>query len=198
MNNKLIYGVGICNKGKYNASINRKHTKCYTVWFAMLQRCYSDKYHEKHPTYIDCQVYKDWLYFQSFAKWYHENYYEIIGQKMALDKDILCKGNKIYSPETCIFVPQSINLLFTKTDAKRGELPIGVSYHKQNKKYQANCNIGNKNRVYLGLFNTPEEAFSKYKEFKEQYIKEIAEQYKSQIPVKLYETMINYTVEFND
>ena len=121
MNNKLIYGVGICNKGKYNASINRKHTKCYTVWFAMLQRCYSDKYHEKHPTYIDCQVYKDWLYFQSFAKWYHENYYEIIGQKMALDKDILCKGNKIYSPETCIFVPQSINLLFTKTDAKRGE-----------------------------------------------------------------------------
>jgi len=43
-----------------------------------------------------------------------------------IDKDILVKGNKIYSPETCVFVDRAINLFLTDNGARRGICPIGV------------------------------------------------------------------------
>ena len=54
------------------------------------------------------------VYFQEYGQWFDDNYYEIKGERMALDKDILVKHNKIYSPETCIFVPQTINCMWHK------------------------------------------------------------------------------------
>ena len=169
----------------------------------MLKRCYDSKLHEKYPTYIDCEVDKKWLDYQNFAKWYENNYYEIEGQKMTLDKDILCKGNKIYSPETCIFVPERINTLFIKCDSTRGEYPIGVNYRKRDKIFQANCRIydfkENKSKPkFLGYYETVEQAFEVYKQFKEKYIKEIADYYKEQIPKKLYDGMCKYQVEITD
>ena len=116
---------------------------------------------------------------------------------MTLDKDILIKGNKIYSPNTCIFVPQSINTLFIKSDKSRGNLPIGVYYKKQNKKYIAQCKINNEKK-YLGSFDTSEEAFQAYKQFKEHYIKQIADEYIELIPQELYDAMYNYEVEYED
>ena len=80
----------------------------------MLKRCYDPKYQEKEPTYKGCTVENHLLNFQHMCKWLEENYYEIPGETMCLDKDILCKGNKIYSRNTCIFVPERINLLFVK------------------------------------------------------------------------------------
>ena len=97
----------------------------------MLTRCYSDKYKKKKPTYEDCKVYEELLNFQNFAKWDSENYYEIEGETMCLDKDILVKHNKIYSPETCVYVPNTINVLFTKSDKIRGNTPIGVNEQKK-------------------------------------------------------------------
>ena len=116
---------------------------------------------------------------------------------MCLDKDILSKGNKIYSPNTCIFVPQNINILFTKRNKSRGNLPIGVCYHKQDGKYMSKCSFGD-GQKYLGCYDTPQEAFQIYKEYKEKYIKEVADKYKEYIPQKLYETMYNYEVEIDD
>jgi hypothetical protein len=144
-------------------------------------------------------VCEDWLNFQNFASWYDENYYEIDGEKMQLDKDILIKGNKVYSSNTCVFTPKRINNLFTKRDFDRGKLPIGVCIDKQNsKKYMAQSNGIDGKRKTLGYFDKPLEAFNTYKVFKEKLIKQIAESYKGRIPNNLYESMIRYEVEITD
>ena len=107
----------------------------------MLRRCYDKKILEKFPTYKRCTVCDEWLFYPNFKKWFDENYYEIEGQKMALDKDIISKGNKVYSPENCIFVPNNINVLFTNRKGERGDYPIGVSWKIKNNKFQAQCSF---------------------------------------------------------
>ena len=190
-----VFGVGYLGEGRHMSSINRKHTKHYNLWNSMLQRCYDPKFIEKYPTYTGCKVCPEWHNFQVFSEWVEKNYYEIEGDRMALDKDILCKGNKIYSPKNCIFVPNRINSLFVKCDNSRGDLPIGVSY--TNKKYRAYYHT-DKATQHLGCYNTPEEAFQAYKTFKENYIKGVAEEYKNVIPQKLYEAMLRYEVDIDD
>lgn len=187
---RKTYGVGYIGEGNHNPLINNKKTKVYNTWGNMLKRCYDKKFQNNNSTYIGCKVCDEWLCFQNFADWYDENYYEIEGEMMELDKDILVKGNKIYSPNTCIFVPHRINSLFIKRNSKRGEYPIGVTPHRN--KFSAECEIK------LGVYNTPEEAFKVYKKFKENYIKEIADEYKNKIPLKLYKAMYNWEVEIND
>ena len=201
---KRYYGIGYIGEGKFKVyDKNGKITKCFRTWQSMLQRCYDEKFHKKCLTYDNCEVCEEWLNFQNFGKWFYKNYYKIEGEKICLDKDILVKGNKIYSPDTCIFVPERINTLFTKCNKIRGDYPIGVYYNERNKKFVAQCSIYNYNEnkkkpKYLGLYDAPEEAFEVYKQFKENYIKEIADKYKQQIPRKLYQTMCNYKVEIND
>lgn len=194
-----IFGIGYLGEGKYKSKINKKQEISYNYWFNMLKRCYNKKVQEKQKTYIECTVCEEWHNFQNFAEWFHNNYYEIEGETMCLDKDILVKGNKIYSPNTCIFVPQKINCLFVKSDGTRGELPIGVSKCKGNriKKYIAICSINNKTKN-LGYYATPEEAFDVYKQFKELYIKEIANKYKDKIPEELYNAMYNWKIDIDD
>lgn len=194
---KTVYGIGYLGEGNAKVSENRIHTKQYNTWKGIIQRCYIKKFHEKNPTYIGCSVVEEWLNFNTFSKWYDDNYYEIDKQKMALDKDILVKGNKIYSPETCVFVPSKINNLFTKRESSRGEFPLGVSWNKSYKKYKATCRNKNDHDI-LGYYNTPEDAFLAYKIYKEKLIKQTAEDYKDNIPDNLYCAMLNYKVEIND
>ena len=140
---------------------------------------------------------EEWHNFQNFARWVEENIYFIDRDKINLDKDILQKGNKIYSPDTCIFVPQKINTLFCKANKIRGKYPVGVSYSKINEKFQSKISKRNKT-IHLGFFNTSEEAFYAYKKEKERYIKEVADDYKPYIPQKLYEAMYRYEIEITD
>lgn len=197
-----IYGIGFLGEGKYKTKENGKITKSYDHWRQMLRRCYDPYTINKQLTYANCFVCEEWHNFQNFAQWWEENYYEIEEERMCLDKDILIKDNKIYSPETCLIVPERINILFTKSDAKRGKCPIGVDWHKANNKFRARCSIlnkeNNKELIYLGLYNTSEEAFLAYKIFKEKYIKEIADEYKDLIPSKLYKSMYKYEIEIDD
>jgi hypothetical protein len=195
---KTVYGIGYIGVGEYKAKIKGKITNQYKSWYALIQRCYDEKRHEKEPTYKECRVCDEWLNFQTFAKWYDENFYQIENEKMNLDKDILVKGNKLYSPETCVFVPQIINTLFIKCDARRGSLPIGVSYNKNNKKYMSQCSDGMEENKYIGYFDTIDEAFQRYKINKEKIIKNVAEKYKDNIPKKLYDAMMIYEVSIYD
>ena len=198
---KRYFGVGYLGEGKYKVSENRKLTDEFIIWYHMLQRCYDPKYHEKEPTYKDCTVEDYLLNFQHMAEWIDKNYYEVQGEQMHLDKDILCKGNKIYSRETCIFVPKRINSLFVKSDNSRGKDPIGV-HPRSSGNYQAYCNNGYSGRDYLGNYPTKEEAFQVYKEYKEKVIKETIDSYKGKIPEpfysKLREVMYKYEVEIDD
>lgn len=198
---RRYYGMGYLGEGKYKASKNGKDTKCYKTWSHMLERCYSEKYHKKEPTYKNCAVDNNWLNFQNFAKWYYENFYQIEGERMCLDKDILVKHNKIYSPETCIYVPHTINVLFTKSNKTRGESVIGTT--TANERYYAQCNMinpetGKSKKEYLGYYDTEFEAFQVYKYHKEKNIKMVADYFKKQIPNELYDGLYRYEVEITD
>lgn len=192
-------GIGYIGEGKYTPSINNKLTIQYKYWMSMFYRCYNEGYHKKENTYINCSVCKEWHNYQVFAEWFDNNYYEIENEVMQIDKDILHKGNKIYSPKTCVFVPRSINNLFVKNDKVRGKYPIGVT--ERNSGYQARLNKNTtkiKVRISLGVFATPKLAFDAYKVAKENYIKQVANDYKSKIPSNLYKAMIDYKVEITD
>ena len=196
-----IYGVGYLGEGKYKTTKNGKHTDEYIIWYNMLMRCYDSKCHEKYPTYKGCAVEEYLLNFQNMGAWIKENYYEVPGEIMCLDKDILCKGNKIYSRKTCIFVPQRINTLFVKRDNDRGKDPIGITLIPSGN-YQVKCNDEHGGSVYLGVYSSKEEAFQIYKEYKEKIIKEVIDSYEGIIPEpyysKLKTAMYNYKVEIDD
>ena len=191
-----VYGVGFIGIGDFKSKDeNGKTTKCYEKWHSMHQRCYDSKLHKKQPTYENCTVCQLWNNYQEFAKWDNDNYYEVGNERMVLDKDILCKGNKVYSPENCVYVPQFINTLFVKSDKIRGDYYIGVTKNGNN--FEARLNKDNET-IHLGTYPTPEEAFLVYKQAKEDYIKEVAEEYKDKIDPRAYEALMNYEVDIND
>ena len=190
-----IYNVGMIGN-KCPVSINKKHTKEYLTWHSMLQRCYSEKFKEKHPTYQSAICCKEWLLYENFYKWLHnqENFNKWLnGKYWAVDKDILIKGNKIYSPETCCLVPININSLFTKSDSIRGKLPIGIT--KSGNSFRITSD-----RIKNKRFSNIKEAFCYYKKCKENIIKQMAqEEYdKGNITKKCYDAMMNYQVEITD
>lgn len=193
---KSFQGVGYIGMGKYSS----KDTKIMNCWSNMLKRCYKEN--GKDITYEDCYVCKEWHNFQNFAKWYEENYYEVDGKPTFLDKDILYKGNKIYSPETCVFVPRLINNLFTKRQNECGLYPIGVEPYKNTNKFISIISETHRytktKRTHLGIRDTVEEVFYLYKIYKEKLIKDIADEYKNDIPKKLYYALYNYKVEITD
>ena len=207
-----VYGfgyLGVDKEGNIPKTYESKDGKTvntweYNKWNAMLQRCFDDKFKEKYPTYKDVTCCDRWLCFANFLEDLEvlkQEYDWNKDEKLNLDKDILHKSNKLYSLENCILVPDWVNKLFTKRDANRGECPIGVRYHKRDKKYEAQCNINGK-RTSLGYYNTPEEAFNAYKMAKEQEIKRIADDCVSKGFItkdsRLYNAMISYQVKIAD
>lgn len=189
---KSVFGIGYYGVGKHKAKINYKNTRCYQTWVNIIERCYSEKRQEKQPTYKGCSVAEEWHNFQNFAEWFENNYRE----SFHLDKDILQKGNKVYSPNTCCFVPQEINGLLVKNNINRGEYPIGMSLHKKSNRVRVtHKRIG---RIYTKTYDTIEESFQAYKETKEAYIKEVINKWEGKIDPKVYQALYNYQVEITD
>ena len=186
---ELVYGVGI------NDLLYTRGTPSYQAWTSMLERCYSNKYQNKKNTYLGCTVCEEWLLFSNFKKWFDnpENGYQ---EGYHLDKDILVKGNKIYSPNTCCIVPASINTIFTNRKKNRGIYPIGV-IKRDNGRYVARaCGV----KRHIGVYKTIQEAFYAYKDAKERYIKSIAEKYfqEGKITKRVYDALMKYEVEITD
>lgn len=201
---KSVFGIGYVGIGKHKTSENGESSTIYRIWQRMLQRCYDKRYQERQQTYINCYVCEEWHNFQNFAEWCEENYYEIDGDRIELDKDILCKNNKIYSPETCVFVPKRINSLFTNRKRNRGECVIGVEKLTSGN-YRPRCNVFDEEKrkyksIHLGVYKTEEKAFYKYKKFKENYIKQVADEYYQAdlIPERLYWAMYWWEVNIDD
>ena len=195
-----VYGVGVLG-AKYPTRVNGVKTKEYVLWTNMLVRCYSDSSKKRRPTYEGCEVSDNFKNYEYFYEWCNKQ----IGftnegneNPFHLDKDLLIKGNKVYSEDTCVFIPAEINTLLIKCAATRGEHLIGVSWHKTRKAFVAKVNKSKGKREYLGFFNTEIEAFKAYKQAKESFIKEQANEWKSQIDERAYEALMNYTVEIDD
>ena len=188
-----ILGVGIVGT---NLEPHESLTKVFKTWRNMLNRCYSENWKHGKSTYDDCSVSENFKYYTYFKEWYFKQ----IGHDQEgwhLDKDILIKDNKLYSEDTCCFVPLEINTMFITGKKLRGDLPKGVSRTANGKKYVARVN-GAVNRKYLGQFDTSEEAFLAYKEAKESHIKEVANKWKDQIDPRVYEALMKYEVEITD
>ena len=191
------YGVGYIGIGKFIGGSYSKENIIYDYWDGILRRCYSERIKKLRNSYSDCLVDECWHNLQNFGEWFEKNYNPKCMKSWCLDKDILVKGNRIYSPETCCFVPNEINVIFTNGYIRRGEYPKGVSYKPKINKYIAQYQ---KDGVvtHIGTFKTVDEAFQAYKEVKEKYIKEKADKWKDQIDPRVYEAMYNYQVEITD
>lgn len=196
----LVQGVGF-NEGKYLVCEAGVKTKEYSLWRSMLERC-TPKFWITHPTYVGTTHSENFKSYTFFHEWCQEQKgFKSIDENnryWQLDKDLLLRGNKHYSEDTCVFVPQRLNKLLIKSDACRGELQVGVHRLAKGRGYIAKCNIGTGTQKYLGYFKTPQEAFQAYKTFKEALIKEVANEYKEQLDYRVYEALMNYEVNEND
>lgn len=182
-------GVGYNSGGKHKVRIDNKDVLSYIVWRNMLRRCYSKDNRPKDKTYKDCVVSPEFHDYQDFAEWYTNHDYYGLGY--CLDKDILVKNNKVYSPSRCCLVPMEINNLFIDRRGDRGGLPIGVTYHPQSGKFISRLSTSN-GRIYLGLFQTAGEAYQAYKLAKEDYVKQVVSEWRGRIDENIYIKLMNW------
>ena len=187
--NRLIYGVGI-NDANYVLRIYKELPKTndkrnqkliwrcpfYARWVHMLERCFSNKLKTRYPTYKDVTCCEEWLTFSNFKSWMEQQDWE----GKSLDKDLLVYQNKVYSPETCVFIDQRLNNFLVKCDKTRGIYPIGVSYNTDPKmvnplKYPYRAQISDRGmKVLLGLYLTPEEAHKAWQKAKIKQAQDLA------------------------
>lgn len=193
-NRTKVLGIGILDI-PFSKNSSETTRRAYNVWEDVLDRCYNDETKKRMPTYEGCTMCKEWWLFSNFLKWFEEN----IKNGQHIDKDILIKGNKVYSPETCCSVPKSINSMMASCHSRGNrDLPVGV--YKNGNKYVSYISFSDSTQKYLGIFATVEEAFGVYKKEKEMHIKRVAQEYfdKGEITEKVYMALMNYKIEITD
>ena len=198
---KLAYGVGVNDWHTNISNGSSKHIPEYKMWLRVLERSLSDKWKVSNPTYKDTTVDPRWYSMTAFI----EDVSTLVGYDKAitngwhLDKDLLVKGNKLYSKDTCCFLPIEINSLMVMHRSSRGAHPCGVHFRKRHTK-RPYCAVISRGGAYktLGCFATAEEAFLVYKEAKETYIKEVANKWKDKIDPRAYEALMKWNVDITD
>lgn len=193
---RLVRGIGV--KGnKYFSSVDNKPVKEYRLWESMLDRC-TEKHWSTHPTYTGTTCSENFKSYTFFYEWCQEQIgfgnIDSNNRYWHLDKDLLVKGNKLYSEDTCVFIPAKLNNLILKGDKRRGDYSIGVFYRADRGKFMCSCDP----KGYIGLFATEYDAFLAYKKYKESFIKAVAIEYKQQLDARAYKSLIDYSVEFDD
>lgn len=177
---KSVTNVGYFGEGKYKST---SHSTFWKIWSNMLKKCYNIRVQENQPTYKNVTVCEEWHNFQNFAEWSEKNY--VCG--FVLDKDIICKECKIYSPETCCFVPQEINSLFVNGSNKK--YPTGV--FKRGNKFVAQISIKNTIKN-LGSFSIMEKAIETFKTAKQQHIRKTANEWKNKLDINVFNHIIKH------
>lgn len=197
-NRRSVYGVGYIGFGHYDSGT---HNKIYKRWQSMLQRCYDESFIKDHPTYFGCSVVEEWHNFQNFAAWVENQSNYSLEVLYHLDKDLLEKGNKVYSPDKCSLLPFEINILITTSQSARGDLPIGVIWHKKKQEYRAQMTMtvdGVRKNKHILSSDCPLKCFESYKRYKEDHFKFMAEKYKESLTEAAYLALISRKVDIND
>lgn len=190
---RLVQGVGVNDWG-HPVSVNNKQMLEYQLWTDIMRRCYSEFELKRHPSYIGCEASDKFKIFSNFVYWCRDQVgFGVEGWQ--LDKDILIRGNKLYSEDTCCFVPPEINSLFLKNKLRRGNHLIGVS--KYGNKFKSMYQQGGKCK-FLGYYETENEAFNAYKKDKEEYVKYIANKWRGKIDDRVYQSLMEYEVNIGD
>ncbi|MNR09757.1 hypothetical protein D3C85_1259730 [compost metagenome] len=176
----VVAGVGFMGEGMHSST---NQNKSYRHWVHMIKRCYSctDEYKNYHDKFVT----EEWFNFQNFTDWalIQHGFNE---RKWQLDKDILVQGNKIYSPETCCFVPARINSLVIKSDATgKAADEFGTIYF--------NVRIATGERVNKG-FKERDEGLAWYRAEREKAIKAVADEYKDVLDRRVYDALYCWKV----
>ena len=185
-----LFGVGYFGIGEYKSSFKGKNTEEYESWKGMMERGYCPKLKEKLPTYRDCTVHIEWHNFQVYADWYTSQ--EFYGLGYTLDKDLLVRGNKHYSPENCTLLPRGLNSMLSAPSRSKVGLMLGV--RKEGRKYSSRIGLGSFKRKYLGTFETELEAHEAYVIARERYIKNKALEWANRIEWKAYKALMEWEV----
>jgi len=183
---KYPYHPTVFNIGYLGEGIYTKTAKCYRVWQGMLERCYSNSCQENHPSYKGVTVCEKWYNYQNFAEWFYKksNYQE----GWHLDKDLLSGDNKLYSPETCIFIPQALNSFMTNKQVTNTSGYTGVSKIRNSTKFKAQ--IKKNNKVYhLGNFTSKIIARIVYLKARSDYALEWQQNMKNKLPLKVIQNI---------
>tara|TARA_R110002124_G_scaffold230373_2_gene395477 strand:- start:4525 stop:5301 length:777 start_codon:yes stop_codon:yes gene_type:complete len=186
-----VAGMGYVGVGRHVASVGTKSTPEYMLWKQMIYRCYDRSQQERQPTYKGCTVCDEWLNFQNFAEWLsaQSNYKD----GYELDKDLVLKGNKQYSPKACRFIPKKLNVILNNCEASRGQHPLGVCFNKNENRFAAAIRIDGKKKG-LGYFDTASEAYEVYVDAKESYVKSEAQRFKGDIDDDVFNALMSWKV----
>lgn len=178
----------------------KSNKKAYTIWHGIYNRCYC--YDSAYEESFMCELWKNDK--DAFAEWWSSEYYEVPGESMTVDKDLLFPGNKEYCPEKCCILPQTLNTMLSnckkhrlpKWKKSRMNLPLGVRYDSSKNMYYGEIKpFGYDEIVRLRDWNTPEEAFAEYKKHKQADILIMADKYKNYIPKKIYDALLKVDVK---
>lgn len=181
--------VGYLGVGAFKTWRDGKITNEYCIWRRMIERCYDPKYQDRSPTYIGCSVDNEWLNFQNFAEWLTNHDYYNLGYD--LDKDLLTKGNKIYSPLHCSLIPSEINVAIITERDKSSGIPTGVRVNRKNM-FVAHMSI-NGSYWHIGTFSCPIEAHNAYVLSKERYVRSKALEWRDRIAPNVFDALIKWT-----
>ena len=187
---KEVIGVGYMGEGVYTARVNGKMSKCYRSWFNMFNRCYNPD-NNRFKTYQGNTVDEHWHNYQNFAEWFYNHYDPKTMKGWHLDKDLLSPGNKIYSPDTCVLIPNELNAIFKGNNESLLGCPRGVNL--KDGKYQSSISKNNKSHC-LGFFETKEEAHSVYMIAKKKHLEEVSEKWRGILSDKICDAIKNYDI----
>lgn len=195
-----VKGVGYIGRGKHSCRSSPEAHRAYGKWRGMISRCY-----DPGTTYYELYggkgvtVSEEWKCFQNFCNWYIS--YKFREDSFELDKDILCKGNKVYCKEYCSLVPSEMNKSILNCAASRGELPQGVSYNPKTMKYKGSTGSslqGKYYRLFTKEFHTVEEAWEEYKIIKEIALISMAHEWRGRVNPKVLKALSEWEIEWND
>lgn len=207
LNKPSVFGVGYLGYGMFVPGERRMKEGQMRIpphlhrhWRHVLERALPNV--RDIPRYEDAEVCEEWYNFQAFGEWamsqYRHEAKEANGRLWAIDKDILIPNNKLYSPDTCVFVPNEINTFFTNKDigntGYKGVNEIRGKRATYKTGYIARCAI-NGERKYLGFYNTPEEAYKVYVKAKEISARELAKKWEGEVDPRVIEALNSYRVE---
>ena len=192
------------SEGIYKTRIAGIKTKACQLWENLRNRTeyLPLRNPSRHGKYADVIVCGEWKDFQVFADWFYStksngHYHE----GWTLDKDLLVKGCKVYSPETCVFLPPEVNRALNTRSRARGELPVGLCYGGKNRAFidmQYGCDDPDYHVWKYFPVDQVAEAFAEYKVAREGNIRNMAITYEGKLDSRAYSALLSYTINIED
>lgn len=154
----------------------------YRTWISMINRCYDSNYCHK-TNYENCTVCEEWLTFSNFKTWMEKQDWE----NKRLDKDLFNKDKHslVYSPETCVFIPQILNSFLCASAKARGACKIGVTCNKSGGYSSKISNPFTSKTEHLGEFKIEENAYLAWLKRKLELAEEICLVYNIEDKIKV-------------